>query len=194
MLRLGSCQVARDCTQFTIPTLCRQVTDSVSQTYSQYTPSVSHLPSSICPPSIPDPDDLTVVPKPTKMRRTQSSAPKLVRADCTSFSDSSVIDNINKSCIVCFLQEIQVMYISCHHACVCKECATKINSCPLCRKPVDKIKELNVRSRCTECYKEGANMLYLPCSHVVVCDTCINKKHVECSICNTLIEKVIKIF
>src|SRR3989338_2468833 len=99
MLRLGSCQVARDCTQFTIPTLCRQVTDSVSQTYSQYAPSVSHLPSSICPPSIPDPDDLTVVPKPTKMRRTQSSAPKLVRADCTSFSDSSVIDNINKSCI-----------------------------------------------------------------------------------------------
>ena len=43
-----------------------------------------------------------------------------------------------KCCIVCYKNEINVLFKPCNHLCVCKNCSTKIEICPMCRT---KIKE-----------------------------------------------------
>lgn len=40
----------------------------------------------------------------------------------------------NKKCIICRNNNISILIQPCNHICVCEECITKVNICPLDRK------------------------------------------------------------
>jgi len=100
-----------------------------------------------------------------------------------------------KLCCICMTNNIQIMYGSCRHACVCQDCAKSVNTCPLCRTHVDIIKEISTSNICVHCSKASTNILYLPCSHISCCDICVNKKRDKiCEDCGKVVTKLIKIF
>ena len=45
-----------------------------------------------------------------------------------------------KSCIICYENEMNILFKPCNHLCVCNNCSSKVDSCPMCRT---KIKEKN---------------------------------------------------
>jgi hypothetical protein len=49
--------------------------------------------------------------------------------------DEKAVDESSK-CIACTVNK-KIILFSCKHLCVCFECSQKIDSCPVCRKPVE---------------------------------------------------------
>ena len=57
--------------------------------------------------------------------------------------------NLNKECIICVNNPIEIIFIPCKHRCLCKECYNEckkkndviIQNCPICRKQILSIKE-----------------------------------------------------
>lgn len=101
------------------------------------------------------------------------------------------------TCVICMNDPIEIMIMPCKHACTCKNCTKQLkDSCPVCRKQIESIKEINTVGTCRLCKTSGANILYLPCSHVQICFTCmaLNKTNSKCEECDGIIKKKLKLF
>ncbi len=51
----------------------------------------------------------------------------------------------NEICSVCLDANVQAMFVWCGHTVCCNRCARKLNSCPICRRPVGTILQLSSR-------------------------------------------------
>jgi hypothetical protein len=40
-----------------------------------------------------------------------------------------------RTCIVCYCNEISILLLPCRHVCLCEDCAARLDACPLCRSP-----------------------------------------------------------
>ena len=49
--------------------------------------------------------------------------------------DIEPLDQDNKTCIICFDKEINTLISNCGHLGCCFECASNMNTCPICRVP-----------------------------------------------------------
>ena len=62
---------------------------------------------------------------------------RLIRNKLSFKQNNAVIDNDsdqqNSTCIICFDKEINTVITNCGHMGYCYECATNMNSCPVCR-------------------------------------------------------------
>ena len=50
------------------------------------------------------------------------------------------IDLLNQAqlvkCKVCFVEEVQVLFLPCRHLVTCEKCAHRLHQCPMCRKNI----------------------------------------------------------
>ena len=53
-----------------------------------------------------------------------------------------------KSCIVCYTNEISIIFKPCNHLCICEKCNEKVNSCPMCRKLISSRLKVKLSSSC----------------------------------------------
>lgn len=61
-----------------------------------------------------------------------------------SMSDGDPSDDVDLSdiCCVCMAKESTHANTSCGHRSVCEECGKKVDKCPICRKPIEKIQKI----------------------------------------------------
>uniref|UniRef100_A0A8C4NAX8 RING-type E3 ubiquitin transferase n=1 Tax=Eptatretus burgeri TaxID=7764 RepID=A0A8C4NAX8_EPTBU len=71
-----------------------------------------------------------------------------------------------EECLVCSGGRPDTIFVPCGHAVACKDCATRIRHCLLCRKPVQ---ERNYLYECVICAEGLATVVFEPCGHVCVC-------------------------
>lgn len=57
--------------------------------------------------------------------------------DAAVFDPTRSRDDNQKTCVVCFDNEVEVTFIPCGHLCVCTSCAYGLTDCPICRKHIE---------------------------------------------------------
>jgi hypothetical protein len=55
---------------------------------------------------------------------------------CTGAGSSEAASLQRRTCCVCLAKPLQVVLIPCGHACVCRRCSRKLETCPLCRNDI----------------------------------------------------------
>lgn len=56
---------------------------------------------------------------------------------CKSGRPSSIASDESKgTCKVCYMNEVELLFLPCKHASCCGQCAASVTSCPLCRAPI----------------------------------------------------------
>ncbi|MCL7045137.1 hypothetical protein MKW94_004561 [Papaver nudicaule] len=58
---------------------------------------------------------------------------KLADAAVLSKDDKGTSSSVKKSCKVCDKNEVSVLVLPCRHLCLCKECESKLDYCPICK-------------------------------------------------------------
>ncbi|ONK63722.1 uncharacterized protein A4U43_C07F18240 [Asparagus officinalis] len=70
-----------------------------------------------------------------------------VEAEAESNDDNA--HDMGKECVICLSEPRSTAVLPCRHMCMCSECAKALrlqsNKCPVCRQPVEKLMEINVK-------------------------------------------------
>ena len=53
--------------------------------------------------------------------------------------ESLVLSNNERNCKVCMMNEITILFTPCGHLVACKECASSLFQCPICRNKIIRI-------------------------------------------------------
>ncbi|KAJ3669256.1 hypothetical protein LUZ60_011206 [Juncus effusus] len=65
--------------------------------------------------------------------------------------DLSNKTNEEKECVICMCEEMDTVLLPCRHSCMCKGCAQEVkvqtNKCPICRKSIDAIMEIEIQEQ-----------------------------------------------
>lgn len=97
----------------------------------------------------------------------------------------------SQKCVSCFVNNIEILYFPCNHACVCIECAKKLTNCPKCNVKISVIIKLGTKCNC-KCWSK-LEVIYHPCMHSTSCSKCVEKKHVhKCEVCSQDYTKISK--
>lgn len=80
----------------------------------------------------------TSVPQTTTEHRRQEDLGQQSWNGFAAADDDSDADDgeYTPECIVCCAKPKNILLQPCNHVCACKECASKLSSCPVCRKAV----------------------------------------------------------
>uniref|UniRef100_UPI0035901ADB E3 ubiquitin-protein ligase MIB1-like n=1 Tax=Myxine glutinosa TaxID=7769 RepID=UPI0035901ADB len=89
-----------------------------------------------------------------------------------------------QECLVCSSGRPDTIFVPCGHAVACKDCATRIRHCLLCRKPVQ---ERNQLYECVICAEGLATVVFEPCGHACVCIKCALRAR-RCLECRQAVE------
>ena len=60
---------------------------------------------------------------------------KLFSLESEENSSTEKVGNLN--CIICFDNQIQVVFLPCGHQLACLTCSQKMQTCPICRKEIE---------------------------------------------------------
>ncbi|RZC35564.1 BIR and/or zf-C3HC4 3 domain containing protein [Asbolus verrucosus] len=66
-----------------------------------------------------------------------SASTKEASAESKSEGGGAAQDDLSKMCKICFINEIEVVFIPCGHLLACIECSLSLKTCPVCRQRFD---------------------------------------------------------
>jgi hypothetical protein len=131
----------------------------------------------------------------------------------TPFRSVSIVAPNNNLCVVCGDEKAhrEVVYVPCGHFVTCSSCSVEWNKrskcCPLCNQQITSciLVELSAEQKvsgtikCPNCNTRRVNLVSENCKHVFSCSSCVAKEKASvgsvcCKICNSSVDKVVKIY
>lgn len=96
------------------------------------------------PPRVQQPPTPRPPPRPQTARGTSAHVHRIhVRRDAHG-SDKIPTRFVFDTCCICFNRTKDHAVVPCFHMCVCRACSERIQRCPICRGPVDRIQRIFV--------------------------------------------------
>jgi len=124
-------------------------------------------------------------------------------------SSVSIVAPNNNLCVVCGDEKAhrEVVYVPCGHFVTCSSCSVEWNKrskcCPLCNQQITGciLVELSAEQKvsgmkCPNCKTRRVNLVSENCKHAFSCSGCVAKEKASvcCKICNSNVDKVVKIY
>jgi hypothetical protein len=130
----------------------------------------------------------------------------------TPFGSVSIVAPNNNICVVCGDEKAhrEVVYVPCGHFVTCGSCSVEWNKrskcCPLCNQHITGciLVELSAEQKgsgmkCPNCKTRRVNLVSENCKHAFSCSGCVAKEKASvgsvcCKICNSSVDKAVKIY